>query len=175
MDEMNETGLSAHQARAKRLGDIRSGRVSKDYLFPMIMDYKAKKKLLPEYPMPRELAEVAHIIIEKTLGSHRWRSYSSDWKDEMRGRALEHVLKYSHNFDPDKCKTGKNDPYNYFAMIATMAFIQSLKKCKAYSDSHVQMNPDVNYTENTWDVNQDHVPDVMANTPNTDNLDWGQF
>ena len=42
-------------------------------------------------------------------------------------------------------------------------------------DSHVQMNPDVNYTENTWDVNQDHVPDVMANTPNTDNLDWGQF
>ena len=139
------------------------------------MGYKAKKELMDDYPVPRELSEVFQIIIEKNIGATRWRSYTDDWKDDMRTRAMYHLLKYCHNFDPYKCESGKNDPYNYFAMVATTAFIQSWKKCKTYSDNQVLMNPDVIYNENKWDSDQEHVPDIMQNTPNIDAIDWGNF
>ena len=133
--------------RERRLSGLRTGKIAKNYLMPMVMQYKSIKKKVPKASMPRELAEVMLIIIEKNLGSPSFRRYSPDWKEEMRGRAVEHLLKYSHNFDPAKCAEGKDDPYNYFAMIANMAFVQSLKKLKTHSEHTVIINHDVLYDD----------------------------
>lgn len=175
--QVTESHLSEHAKRKARLALIRIGKISREYLMSLIMNYKAKKDLWDEYPVPRELGEVFQIIVEKNIGAPRWRRYSPDWKDDMRTRAISHLLRYSHNFDPYKCETGKNDdPYNYFAMIANMAFTQTLNKCKIYAENNVLMNPEVIYNENSWGgENQDRVADITQNTPNIDAIDWGGF
>lgn len=160
---------------AERLQSMRTGRIDKTYLTELVVDYKFKRKLDESYPMPHELAEVILIIIDKMLGSSSWRNYTDDWKEEFRGRAILHVLKYAHNFDPEKSKTGKNDPYNYFAMIISNAFIQSWKKCKVYSDNNVLLNDEVLYNANNWDEVYAATPDTGTVTPNTDAIDWGHF
>lgn len=161
--------------REKHLSEMRNGRIGKKYLNDLVLDYKFKKSLDENYPMPTELAEVVLIIIDKMLGSSSWRGYSDDWKEDFRGRAIEHVLKYAHNFDPDKSKSGKNDPYNYFAMIIGNAFIQSWRKCKTYSDNNVILNDDLIYNQNNWEEDQESRPDIQSITPNIDSIDWNGY
>lgn len=161
--------------RDRRLSTYRTGRISKEDLLPMVMHYKSLKLLNAKAQMPRDLADVILIIIDKNLGSPSWRRYSPDWKEEMRGRAIEHLLKYSHNFDPTKCAAGNDDPYNYFAMIANMAFIQSLKKLKVHAEHTVIMNHDVLYNETQWAQFSESVGlEVEVSEPQITNLDWGQ-
>ena len=160
----------------EKLLEMRHGRIDKAYLLELVMDYKFKRKLDKGFPMPSELAEVVLIIIDKQLGSNSWRKYSDDWKEEFRGRAIEHVLKYAHNFDPLKSKNGKgNDPYNYFAMIIGNAFIQSWRKLKNYTDTNVIINYDLMYQDNEWSESQELRPDTDTITPDLNKLDWGHF
>jgi hypothetical protein len=159
----------------QRIKSMRTGRIEKEYLSDLVMAYKFKKNIDSTYPMPRELAEVVLIIIDKMLGSASWRNYTDDWKEEFRGRAIEHVLKYAHNFDPEKSKSGKNDPYNYFAMIISNAFIQSWKKCKAYADSNVLLNDEILYNVESWDELYETPPTMGTINPNPDAIDWGHF
>ena len=174
--KIEEPVINKHKDYDKKMSEMRYGRIERSYLLELVMDYKFKRKLDSDYPMPRELAEVVLIIIDKMLGSASWRKYTDDWKEEFRGRAIEHVLKYAHNFDPEKSKTGKNDPYNYFAMIIGNAFIQSWRKCKTYTDNNVILNHDLLYNENLWDGNSESVAnDVESVTPNIEALDWGHF
>jgi len=161
--------------REIKLATMRNGRIEKKYLNELVVDYKLKKKIDPNFSMPRELAEVVLIIIDKMLGSGSWRRYSEDWKEEFRGRAIEHVVKYAHNFNPKKCKSGKNDPYNYFAMIIGNAFIQSWRKCKTYSENTSLMNHDIIYNENHWSHDQNITSDIQSIIPQIDALDWGHF
>lgn len=161
--------------REINLSKMRNGRIERSYLTDLVMDYKMKKKINPDYIMPRDLAEVLLIIIDKMLGSASFRGYSEDWKEEFRGRAIEHVIKYGHNFDATKSKNGKNDPYNYFAMVIHNAFIQSMRKCKTYSEHNVDMNPDIIYNKNTWKEDQEYRPNIKSIDQNVDTMDWGQF
>jgi len=156
----------------KRLEQMRHGRIEKTYLLELVMDYKMKRQLMPTYPMPTELAEVILIIVDKMLGSGSWRNYTDDWKEEMRGRAIEHVLRYAHNFNPIKVK---NDPYNYFAMIIYSAFVQSWRKCKTYSEQNVALNEEVIHNSSGWDDESNNSTSVESVTPNIDALDWGYF
>ena len=168
--EDNRTSIQ----REQRLEQMRKGRIEKQYLQKLVLDYKFNKQLDLSYPMPRELAEVILIIIDKMLGSGNWRNYSDDWKEEMRGRAIEHVLKYTHNFDPIK---SKNDPYNYFAMIISNAFIQSWRKCKNWTDNNISINHEVAHAEMGWSGEDEGsaASNIESITPNTDALDWGYF
>ena len=159
--------------RERRIAKLKSGKISKDYLSPLVMQYREMKKVNPRAQMPRELAEVILIIIDKNLGSPSWRRYSPDWKEEMRGRAIEHLLKYSHNFDPAKCAAGNDDPYNYFAMIANMAFIQSLKKLKQHAEHTILINHDVLYSESQWAEYESLKIEIEVSEPQISNLDWG--
>lgn len=92
-------------------------------------DKEAAKALQPPM-MSDKLAEVLLIIIKKTLGLKRWRTYSDDWKEEMFAHALLLSIRYVHRFDPEKLATnGKsNDPYFYVGMIAWNAFNQIWNK-----------------------------------------------
>jgi len=160
--------------REIKLSEMRNGRIEKKYLLELVMDYKWKKKINKKYSMPRDLAEIVIIIVDKMLGSGSWRRYSEDWKEEFRGRAIEHVLKYAHNFDPEKSKSGKNDPYNYFAMIIGNAFIQSWRKCKQYSENTILFNQDFSYKDTTSE-DQEFITDNQHSNPNIDSLDWGNL
>ncbi len=162
--------------REAKLREMRNGKIERRYLLGLVVDYKRKRLFEPQFPMPRELAEVLLVIVDKTMGSASWRQYSDDWKEEFRGRAIEHVLKYAHNFNPIKSETGKtNDPYYYFSRMITNAFIQSWRKCKTYTDDNVLLNHDLLYNDNNWDGEQTNQNDVHTVTPNIDALDWGNF
>lgn len=175
-EQRKQVEEQANMTYEQRLQQMRTGRIEKAYLLELVMNYKFKKKIDEAYPMPRELAEVVLIIIDKMLGSASWRNYTDDWKEEFRGRAIEHVLKYTHNFDPKKSKNGKgNDPYNYFAMIIHNAFVQSWKKCKAYSENNVLLNDEILYNAESWDDVYEANPDHGIVNPNTDAIDWGHF
>ena len=135
------------QTYDQRMASMRTGRIDKDYLTNLIMAYKFKKSVDKTFPMPRELAEVGLIIIDKTIGGSRWRGYTENWKEDMRGRAIEHFLKYLHGFNPEKMALlGKNaDPYYYIGRMVSNACIQSWRNCKEYSDATLPMNDDILY------------------------------
>lgn len=152
-----------------KIQEMRNGRIDREYLTKLVMEYKFKKNIDKAYPMPRELGAVVLVIIDKMIGSSSWRNYTEDWKDEFRGRAIEHVLRYAHNFNPEKMEAGKNDPFNYFAMIISHAFIQSLRKCKAYAERKVVINDDVLYNATSWAELYDASPDIFTNPTNYDN------
>jgi hypothetical protein len=157
----------------EKIQTMRNGRIDKEYLTELALNYKFKKKIDKDYPMPRELADLLLIVVDKTLGSSSWRGYTEDWKEEFRGRALEHLLRYSHNFDLEKCK---NDPYNYFARLTSTAFIQSLAKCKLYAERNVLLNEDVLYSANAnYEDVYEANPEGGVVNPNIDAIDYGHF
>lgn len=132
---------------AQRFNAMKNGRIDKEYLSELIMEYKFKRSLDPTFPMTRELAQMALLIIDKTLGNFRWRSYTDDWKEDMRAKAIEHVLRYVHNYDSIKSaeSSQNNDPYYYIGMIVTNAFIQSWKKSSERSKCMMPLNDDILY------------------------------
>jgi hypothetical protein len=162
--------------KEKRISELKNNKIDPGYLGDLLVDYSIRKRIKSDYKMSNELAEIITVIIEKLIGSSNWRGYTEDWKEEFRGRAIEHCIKYSHNFDADKCAKGKNDAFNYIAMISTRAFIQSMKKCKAYTEKNVSLNHDLMYDQANWD--EDLVIDFDANmpagyvSPNISSLDW---
>jgi hypothetical protein len=159
----------------KQLSKFKTGRIAKEDLLPMVMKYKAMKELNSKARMPDNLASVMLVIIEKNLGSASWRRYSPDWKEEMRAKAQDHLLRYAHNFSPEKCEAGKDDPYNYFAMVANRAFIQSLKKLKKHQSHIVMINHDVLYNEMQYNqFAEEFGLEVNCFDPCVSNLDWGK-
>lgn len=169
---VNEVSLEEFNkmSRSEKMSYMRMERIPPEYLTALIMDYKFKKNINKTQPMPSELAEVLLIIIDKTAGSSGWRGYTDDWKEEFKGRAIEHVLKYAHGFDPTKVD---GDPFNYFRMMIGHAFVQSWAKLKKYHENHVAYNGEMAYSENEWDEGQTGSVDLQTITPNMDCLDWG--
>ena len=143
----------AQMTPVQRLSAMKSGRIDKEYLSELIMSYKFKKSLDSTFPVPRELAEISLIIIDKTLGNFRWRSYTDDWKEDMRGKAIEHVLKYIHNYDSVKSSESSQnkDPYYYIGMIVTNAFRQSWKKSNERREHMMPLNDDILYNYDNSD------------------------
>lgn len=165
-----------YSKREVLLSNLRNNKIPHEYITELVMDYKARKKIDSHYQMPRELAEVLLIIIDKNLGSPGWRGYTADWKEEFRGRAIEHVVKYGHNFNPIKCEQGKrNDAYNYFSMIINRAFIQSWKKLKAYSEANVQINHDIVGEEDNQDIENmtEILDDDKIVNPDISSIEYG--
>jgi hypothetical protein len=164
--------------REIRISELKNNRIDPELLGNLIMEHKIRRSMKPDHRMSNELAEIVIIIIEKLLGSSSWRGYTEDWKEEFRGRAIDHCLRYCHNFSPERCERGNADAFNYFAMISVRAFIQSLKKCKAYSARNVSMNHDVLYDETMWGndhdmkIDYDSIYSRLPSMPNIDSIDW---
>jgi hypothetical protein len=157
------------------LEEMKTSRVPKAYLTNLVTEYKMMKAINPDAKMPDKLADVVLVIIGKMGGSSQWRGYTEDWKEEFRGRAIEHILRYAHNFDPIKMQKGKDDPYNYFAMIILHAFIQSKKKLMKYHELNVPMNHEVLY-KSDGDGDGDAVnPNADFFAPKIESLDWGSL
>lgn len=114
---------------------MRSGRIDKKILTNLLVELRDKRrKYGNDYPVSNALGYVFNVVIDKNLGNHKWRGYTNDWKQEMRDRAIELLIKHSHNFDPEKMEKAKNaDPYYYLGKITFCAFIQAHNKLSARS------------------------------------------
>lgn len=143
--EIPESGYSWTPDQLKAFdAQMRSGKIDKDILTKLLVELKdCRKKYGKEYPVSEPLGYVFNVVIDKNLGNQKWRGYTPDWKQEMRDRAIELLIKHSHNFDPVKMQVTKNvDPYYYLAKITFCAFIQAHNKLAARSKKikFVQLN-----------------------------------
>lgn len=66
-------------------------------------------------------------IAKGASGYWKFSRYTSSWKEEMIGDAIETTIKYLPNFDVTKYK----NPHAYISMICFNAFVQRIKKEKA--------------------------------------------
>lgn len=123
---------------------MRSGRIDKNILRKLLVELRNNRKQYgDDYHVSEALGYVFNVVIDKNLGNGKWRGYTPDWKEEMRDRALELLIRHSHNFDPMKMQKSKNvDPYYYLAKITFCAFIQAKEKLAKRSKKikFVQLN-----------------------------------
>lgn len=71
--------------------------------------------------VPRYVAVAIKNIAEKLSTKANFMGYS--YREEMIGDGIENVLKYIHNFNPEK----SNNPFGYFTTIISFAFIRRIK------------------------------------------------
>lgn len=114
---------------------MRNDKIPKPILTKLLIELKDNRtKYGDDYPVSNALGYVFNVVIDKNLGNNKWRGYTPDWKQEMRDRAIELLIKHSHNFDPIKMNSSKNaDPYYYLGKIVFCAFIQAKEKLQKRS------------------------------------------
>lgn len=156
-----------------RMARLRYERIDVDELSRLTIDHCDKKKIDPEYEMTNELGEMIFIIVEKMLGGSQYRGYTPDWKEEMRGKAYEHTVKYIKNFNITKVKAGQYDAaFNYYAMIITNAFKQAIKQQKAYTEKNKILNDAYGYNQAEMESDRSMV-DSSYIYPDESRLDYG--
>ena len=154
-----EFDKDGHQTRQSMI----YGHIDPNYLNRLLLEHKADHNAayqkavamgnpnpnfyaLQTAPVNRWLGEIIQIVVTKTICDGRWHSYSADWKEEMEAYAIENMILYCHNYDPEKMKAksknGKCDPYYYLANAATWAFvaIKEKKKKKAARMKFTSLN-----------------------------------
>jgi hypothetical protein len=108
-----------------------------------VINAKVKEavKAIPRPEMDGRLGKIISIIVDKVLGGPRFSGYTAEWKEEYRGLALEHCVRYVHNYNPEKCAKSKSgDPYNYIKKTIRSACFQKWDDLDKRS-SHMQMVP----------------------------------
>lgn len=98
-------------------------------LFAAIVEYrkmlkKAKGDVRP--PVPEYIGEC--ILKIATRLSHKPNFASYSFREDMISDAIENVLLYLHNFDPEKSK----NPFAYFTQICHYAFIRRINREKQH-------------------------------------------
>lgn len=73
---------------------------------------------MPDY-VATAIMQIAHNLSKR----YNFSGYTSTWRDEMVGDAIEHCLKYIKNFNYDKY----DNPHSYITMICFNAFVQRIK------------------------------------------------
>ncbi len=74
----------------------------------------------PRPPPTKYIAECAMKIVDGLASKKNFKNYS--FIEEMKGDALENVMMYIHNFDPEKSKL----PFAYITRIVEFAFIRRI-------------------------------------------------
>lgn len=159
----------------KRVARLRYGRIDVDHLAKLTVEFCEKKKRNPDYQMSNELGEIINVIVDKMLGQGQWRGYTPDWKEEMRGKAYEHTVKYVKNFKMELVLAGKPDAaFSYYAMIITNAFKQSVKQLKAYTEKNALLNDALGYDKESID-SEKSIINSESIFPDETRLDYESF
>lgn len=85
---------------------------------------KAKAENKKEPPMPEYIVYSIMSIPENLISKSNFNGYT--FKEDMISDAIENILKYCRNFDPEKSK----NPFAYFTQIAYYAFVRRILKEK---------------------------------------------
>jgi hypothetical protein len=89
-----------------------------------LVDYKEKKRVNPDEPIPNYIGECFMKIAEGL--SHKPNFINYTYRDEMIGDGIENCLMYFENFDPERSK----NPFAYFTQIIYFAFLRRIAKEK---------------------------------------------
>lgn len=86
---------------------------------------QAKEKDMPEPVIPNYVGECIMKIANNIARRPNFRGYT--FVDEMVSDAIENIVKYIHNYDPDN---DKQNPFGYFTKTAWHAFIRRIDEEK---------------------------------------------
>ncbi len=75
------------------------------------------------------------------LKSPNFRSYSDEWKDEMRSFAHQKLMKSMKSVDPAKCK----NMFNYYSRITWLAFITRIQQMKKKDHNKLEYIDNIDY------------------------------
>lgn len=100
--------------------------VDNNILYDELKNWRECLEYNPNAVMPRYVAESIVKIANHLSRRYNFSGYTSTWRDEMIGDAIEHCLRYLKNFDHEKF----NNPHSYITQICFRAFVQRLKKEK---------------------------------------------
>ena len=96
---------------------------SKHYIDKDVLKAEVQKCIDNNRQCSDELGNSFNMIVENMLNSSNFRSYSDDWKDEMRSFAHQKLMKSMKSVDPAKCK----NIFNYYSRITWLAFITRIQ------------------------------------------------
>ena len=77
------------------------------------------------------------------LKSPNFRSYSDEWKDEMRSFAHQKLMKSMKSVDPAKCKS----IFNYYSRITWLAFITRIQQMKKEDNNKLEYIDNIDYLQ----------------------------
>jgi DNA-directed RNA polymerase specialized sigma24 family protein len=77
-------------------------------------------------PLTHKIGQAILDIATRRTYSRQFIGYTSNWKEEMIGDAIECCVKYAHNYNPEKY----NNPFAYITQLVTNALIQRIKREK---------------------------------------------
>lgn len=100
--------------------------VDKQAFLQEIIEYKkackeAEKKKKPKPKIPDKIAKRLWLIAENTSKKPCYSRYT--WRDLMVSDAVENMIRYFDNFDPDH---PKKNPFGYFTQYAIFAFARRI-------------------------------------------------
>ncbi len=101
---------------------------------PELKAWKEARALDPSVQWSDSLCKKFMKIIEGLSHHKSFSGYS--YIDEMKDEALFHIMKYGHNYNPDKLddKGRPYNPFSYYNRIAWQAFVSIINK-----EKHQQM------------------------------------
>jgi DNA-directed RNA polymerase specialized sigma24 family protein len=94
---------------------------------------EAKEKGLKEPEPPIYISECILLIPKRLASKNNFSGYS--FKEDMIGDAVENIIRYFRNFNPEKSK----NPFAYFTQIAYHAFLRRIIMEKKYTKNKIQM------------------------------------
>jgi hypothetical protein len=106
--------------------------VDNSKLLVSFLEWYDKKKIAeeqgkPEPEPPRYISECIILIPTRLASKGNFAGYS--FRDDMIGDAVENLVQYYRNFDPEKSK----NPFAYFTQISYYAFLRRILKEKKQS------------------------------------------
>lgn len=100
--------------------------------------YVSDSDLLPEIwewqktgQMSNELGRMIMLIADNLLRHGSFHGYTQEWKEDMKGRAIETVIKYGRNFE--SIKKAAPRPFPYLTMIIRNSFLVAIKQNKKHT------------------------------------------
>jgi hypothetical protein len=103
---------------------IKRNYVDNKKLLDSLIDYKKRKQKNEQAQIDNYTAECIMIIAEEFSKRKNFRNYS--YRDEMVLDAIENVITYIDNFDPEK----SSNPFSYITQITYYSFIRRIQKEK---------------------------------------------
>lgn len=138
---MTDTNSQPSKPKKKR---IKHDYVDNKKLYAVMCDYVAEYKACKEadIELPRVPEYVGDAIQKIAFNLAKRQNFSGySYVDEMQDDAIENVLMYVHNFDPEKSKS----PFSYFTKIMWWAFVRRIHRegKEAYLKQKMMINSSV--------------------------------
>jgi len=106
---------------------IDNERLYQDYVWFHGEYQKYKQGLIDEMPKMTEYMGEAFILIAQGYSNHHlFRGYTSSWKEDMIGNAIEACVRYTRAFNPSESR----NPFAYITQTVRTAFIKKIKEEK---------------------------------------------